>query len=437
MSEEKDFMKADIDQLSGAIRQMGDYTGNDETKWFDEELLPQYLKHNDILKYRGMLIAENAARKAILDTIDQSKYEGITEIEKKKLMDAEIEELLKTRPDIINVMYDLLQDMLLSPLVDTAKVRRLDAMPETVRAYATAPYHEDHVAQWKEVKYKLASSIQWNKNDYPQWYITGPRGSGKSYFETTLMTLAMAQKAWIYTTKDLTTKYKKYYRITRRSDLYADQNIPSVLRVYLKAKEDEEEYGFPSSLYALVIKDEGGSGKEAKYQTLAQEELRTEWQFGRHTRCVYVTAGFQTYNPKTMELFMNMYAETEAKETVVTDVDGAQKKYHTIHIYWMDGTDEYIKVPPSQLALDSEEGLNIATAYVNDLDMNMMFTTIGYTDKLFAKDPDYFIGEFAEYSRKSRDAYDFEANKKFDKMNKSIEKAAKQEEKEEKKRGKK
>ena len=409
-------LKPNIDQLSGVIREMGKYTGNDETKWFDEQLLPQYLKHKDILKFQGRKIAEVAARKILLKSIDKEKYKDLSEIERNEKIEEEISFRLKTEPGLIRKAYKILEETLMYDLVDTAKVRLLDDI-SIVRAYATAPYHENPIAQWKDTKNKLLTSIKWDKNDYPQWYISGARGSGKSYFETVLMTLAMEQRAWIYTTKVLKTTYKRYYNITRRSDLYIgtrNGGPPSVLEVYMAAKRDEQEYGFPSSLYAVVIKDEGGTGKEAKYQSTDQGDLRTEWQFGRHTRCVYITAGFQKYNPKTMKEFITHYAETAAKETIVMDVDGKQKKYHVVNLVWPDGTEESVNIPPTQLAIDSNLGLNIATEYINDLDIKTMFEQAGYNDALFEADPQYFIDEFARIAMTSRNNYNQQATRRLE-----------------------
>jgi hypothetical protein len=408
MPEEETREKINADQLSSATRAMGKYTGNTNAKWFSDDLLPQFQQHREIYENNGDEIVVNAATKWIRENlIKEENYGGMKRDEKRKAIDRDVRTILAEKPGILEDMSRDLKSILIDDLVDVANVRRLDAMPESLRALAMAEYHEDHIAEWKDVKSQLSDMIRYDAKDYPQIYISGPRGTGKSYFEATLITLGMAQKNWIYTTKALNTKYRKYYHIQRRTDLYMDTpQIPSVLRVYMKAKEEEEEYGFPSSLCALVVKDEGGTGGEANYQTNAQKALREEWQFGRHTRGIYITAGFQEYNPKTMELFITHYFQSSAKETIVLDVDGKQRKYYSMRAMFADGSDLRFNVPPSQLAVDSDKGLNIALEYANDLNLLAMFTTCGYSDKMFEKDPEHFIHVFADFAREQRQLYD-------------------------------
>ena len=408
MPEEDTREKINADQLSSATRAMGKYTGNVNAKWFSDDLLPQFQQHREIYENNGDEIVVNAAMKWVRENlIKEEDYSGMKRDAKIKAIDRDVRTILAEKPGILEDMSRDLKTLLLDDLVDVANVRRLDAMPESLRALAMAEYHEDHIAEWKDVKNRLSDMIRYDAKDYPQIYISGPRGTGKSYFEATLMTLGMMQKNWIYTTKELDTKYKRYYHIQRRSDMFVDTpKIPSVLRVYLKAKEEEEEYGFPSSLCALIVKDEGGTGGEASYQTNAQKALREEWQFGRHTRGIYITAGFQEYNPKTMELFITHYFRSSAKETIVLDVDGKQRKYYSMSGIFPDGSELDFNAPPSALAEKSGKGLNIGFEYSNDLSLISMLNACGYSDKLFEKNPEYFISVFADFAREQRQLYD-------------------------------
>lgn len=387
---------------------MGDYTGHPSVKWFSEDLLPLYLKHYEILENNGDTIVINAAKEWIrANLINESDYAGMKGVDKQKAIDADVKNILSERPAIISSMQSDLKAILIDGIVDTANVRRLDAMPESMRALAMAEYHEDHISAWKDVKMRLADMLKYDEKEYPQIYVTGPRGAGKSYFGATLMTLAMSQRNWLYTTKTLTTDYKRYYHIQRRSDLFINTRaIPSVLQVYVKSMEEKEEYGIPSSLCAVIVKDEGGTGGEATYQSNAQKALREEWQFGRHTRGIYVTMGFQEYNPKTMRDFITHYFQASAKETIITDVDGKQKKYYSMNGMFPDGSEIQFNVPPSQLAIDSAKGLNLALEYANDVNLLMMFNQCGYSDKAFAKDPETFIDAFAQYAMESRRQYE-------------------------------
>lgn len=401
-------LKVNADQLSSATRAMGEFTGHPSVKWFSEDLLPLYLKHYEILEQNGDNIVIKAAKDWVRSNlIKEDKYIGMKGMEKQRSIENDIMNILGAKPEIISEMANDLKSILIDGIVDTANVRRLDAMPESMRALAMAEYHEDHISAWKDVKTRMSDMIRFDEKDYPQIYITGPRGTGKSYFEATLMTLGMAQKNWIYTTKALTTNYKRYYHIQRRSDLFINtKEIPSVIKVYMKAKEETEEYGFPSSLCALIVKDEGGTGNEANYMTNAQKSLREEWQFGRHTRGIYITAGFQEYNPKTMENFITHYFQSSARETIITDIDGKQKKYYSMKGMFPDESEMDFNVPPSQLAIDSSKGLNIAVEYANDLNLLMMLNICGYNDKAFEKDPDIFVDAFSNYAWESRVQYE-------------------------------